>query len=96
LEAAALGTSIGTAFALLAVGAAVYARFKAFLQLKSTVRVLIAASVAWAVARALPSGSAPQALLALIGGGVAYLVTLAIVRELGQAEIAIVRRVLRK
>lgn len=94
--AAALGTSIGTAFALLAVGATVYARFHAFLPLKSSLRVLVAAAVAWAVARALPSGTVVQALLALVGGGVAYLVALAVLRELSQTELAIVRRVLRR
>jgi stage V sporulation protein B len=96
LMAAALGTSTGTAFALLAVGAAVYARFNAFLPLKSTVRVLVAAGVAWTVARALPSGSAPQALLALVCGGVAYLVALVVLREITETELNLVRRVIRK
>jgi len=93
---AAVGTSIGTTFALALVGTAVYARFKAFLPLRSSLRVLVAAAVAWGVARALPSGSAPQALIALIGGGVAYLVALAVLREITQTELAIVRRVLKK
>lgn len=92
---AALGTSIGTTFALIAVGVAVYARFRAFLPLGSSLRVLAAAAAAWTVARALPSDSALQALLALIAGGVAYLVALAALREITQTELALVRRVLR-
>jgi stage V sporulation protein B len=94
--AAALGTSIGTVFALVAVGMAVYARFNAFLPLKSSLRVLGAAAVAWSVSRVMPSGSVVQALLALIAGGVAYIVVLAVLREISQTELAIVRRVLRK
>jgi len=93
---AAVGTSIGTSFALLAVGAAVYARFQAFLPLASSMRVLAAAAVAWGVARAVPSTTAPQALLALVAGGVAYLLALAALREITQTELAIVKRVLRK
>lgn len=93
---AALGTSLGTSFALLAVGLAVYKRFGAFLPLASSIRVLIAAAVAWGVARALPSGSAPMALLALIGGGVSYLIALAVLREITDTELALVRRVIRK
>jgi hypothetical protein len=93
---AALGTSIGTTFALIAVGIAVYKRFGAFLPLASSVRVLIAAGVAWVVAGALPSGSAAHALLALVGGGVAYLVTLAVLREITDTELSLVRRVIRK
>ena len=93
---AAVGTSIGTSFALLAVGIAVYKRFGAFLPLASSVRVLIAAGVAWLVAGALPSGSAPQALLALVGGGVAYIVALAVLREITDTELRLVRRVIKK
>jgi hypothetical protein len=36
------------------------------------------------------------ALLALVGGGVAYLVTLALLREITDTELSLVRRVIRK
>jgi stage V sporulation protein B len=94
--AAASATSVGTSFALLAVGVAVYQRFGAFLPLASSVRVLLAAAVAWTVARLLPSNTGPQALLALIGGGVAYLIALAVLREITETELKLVRKVLRR
>jgi stage V sporulation protein B len=94
--AAASATSVGTSFALLAVGFAVYKRFGAFLPLVSSLRVLAAAGVAWAVARVLPSGTAPLALLALVGGGVSYVVALAMLREITETELKLVRKVLRR
>jgi stage V sporulation protein B len=92
----AIGTSIGTSFALLAVGVAVYKRFGAFLPLASTIRVLLAAAAAWTAAGVLPSGTAIQAVLALVGGGVAYLAALAVLREITETELKLVRRVIKK
>jgi stage V sporulation protein B len=93
---AAIGTSIGTSFALLTVGVAVYKRFGAFLPLASSIRVLIAAAAAWGVAGVLPSDTAIKAVLALVGGGVAYLIALAVLREITETELKLVRRVIKK
>lgn len=94
--AAAAGTSVGTVFALIAVALAVHRAFGAFLPWRSTLRVLTAGGVSWSVAHALPSDGALRALIALIAGGIAYLVALAVLREITQTELAIVRRVLKR
>ena len=48
------------------------------------------------MARALPSDGALKALIALIAGGIAYLIALAALHEITQTELAIVRRVLKR
>ena len=93
LVAAAAGTSIGTAFALAAVGTAVYLKFQAFLPWLTAVRGLIAAAVGFSVAHAMPSSSLVQGLSALVVGGVAYLITLVVTREIGTQELAAIRKI---
>ncbi|MDH5675528.1 MAG: polysaccharide biosynthesis C-terminal domain-containing protein [Myxococcales bacterium] len=96
LGAAATATSIGTAFALLAIGSAVYMRFGAFIPWKSALRTLLAAGAAWLLSHSLPSDSALSALGALVGGGLGYLVTLALVGELGKTELQALLSVVRR
>lgn len=91
LTAAATGTSLASAAALVAVGYAVNARFGAFLAPASTLRILVAGAVGFVVARVVPSTTAAGALAALCAGGGAYLVALFRIRELGATEIALVR-----
>lgn len=94
LTAAASATSIASVTALVAVAYSVHARFGAFLARTTAARVLVAAAVGFALARVVPSTSALGALGALCAGGVAYLVTLFAVRELGPADVAYLRGVL--
>jgi stage V sporulation protein B len=96
LMAAATATSCGTLFALIAVGIAVARNFGAFLPVGSTLRMLVAATIGWTAAHLTPSGTALMALLALVVGGVAYLMSLAVLREIGASELAIVRKVLKR
>ncbi|MGD8863576.1 MAG: polysaccharide biosynthesis C-terminal domain-containing protein [Myxococcales bacterium] len=96
LIAAASGTSTGTAFALLAIGAAVRLRFGAFIPPLSALRTLAAAAVGWLVAGQVPSDSAVSALLALIAGGLAYLAALVVVGELGRKELDSILTVVRR
>lgn len=93
LAAAAGATSAGMAFALIGVGTAVYLRFGAFIPASSALRALLSASVGFAAAHAMPSGNRIQGLLALIVGGVAYLVMLIGTREIGAKELAALRKV---
>jgi stage V sporulation protein B len=93
LIAAASATSLGTAFALVAVGTAVYLRFGAFIPVITIARALLAASVGFGSAHFMPSSSRVQGLAALIVGGVAYLLTLIATREIGTHELAAIRKV---
>jgi hypothetical protein len=96
LMAAATATSCGPLLALIAVGIAVARNFGAFLPVGSTLRMLVAATIGWTAAHLTPSGTALMALLALVVGGVAYLMSLAVLREIGASELAIVRKVLKR
>lgn len=96
LLAAAAGTSVGTAFALLTMGTAVYLRFGALLAPATVARVLCASGAAFAASHYLPSTSKLSSIVALAGGGVTYLVALFVVRELGEPELAAVLRVVRR
>ncbi len=96
LLAAASGTSVGTAFALVTVAMAVRMRFGAFLRPLTVVRVLAAGGVGWMTARNLPSDTALAALLALIAGGLAYLAALAILRELGRPDLTAILAIVRR
>jgi len=93
LVAAASATSLGTAFALVAVGTAVQLRFGAFIPSLTIVRALLAAGAGFAAAHFMPSSSRIQGLAALVVGGVAYLVTLIATREIGPQEIGALRKV---
>lgn len=94
--AAASGTCVGTCVALGLAGAVVYRRFGAFLNPLSSARILVAASVGFFVARNTPHATLVGALLALVAGGLAYLVALALVRELGQEDLQAVRAIIAK
>jgi len=94
LEAVAAGTSLGMLVALTAAGVAVYRRFGAFIEASTLARATVAAVVGFIAARALPSGPLYATLLAPVVGFVAYVVTLAVTREIGQSELALLRRVL--
>ncbi len=96
LLAAASGTSVGAAFALLAMGTAVYMRFGAFIAKETCLRVLVAAALAFAVASRVPATSKALAVLALALGGVTYVVALFLVREVGKADLVAVLRVVRR
>ncbi len=93
LAATALGTSAGTAVALLAVGFTVYKSFGAFLPIASALRGLFAGAAGFAAARVIPHETALGALLALAGGFAAYLVALAVSGEVGQTELAALRAI---
>jgi stage V sporulation protein B len=96
LWAAAAGTSVGTTFALLAVGIALKLRFGAFIPIPSALRIGISAAVAFGVAHTVPHPNALGSLLALIAGGTAYLATLVLVGELGASERAALLRIVRR
>ena len=96
LIAAATATSLGTVFALLATGAAVYLRFGAFIPWRAALRTLAAALVAFGVARACPSAGKLSSLVALAAGFGSYVIALFAVRELGKTELDAVLRIVRR
>ena len=96
LIAAASGTSLGMAVALVAVAIAVYARFGIFVAWRSALRIVGSGVLAWMAAHAVPSTSAPLALLALITGGLVFVVGLVLSRELGDSDYAALRKIARR
>ncbi len=97
-ESLALGTACGTAlgsvvFACL-TGYAVHADLGASLRPLVIGRASLAAAVALGVAHVIPSAGRVSGLGVLIVAGLVYLAVLGITRELGAAEVALVRRVL--
>jgi stage V sporulation protein B len=96
LIAAASGTTLGMTFAMIAIAIVVYRRFGVFLAPASATRIVASGALAWAVASALPNHSAILALLALVAGGVVYLLALLLTRELGRADFEIVRKIVRR
>jgi stage V sporulation protein B len=92
LVAAACGTTIGTTIAFIAIGVSVYMRFGAFIPVLTALRALIAAGAAFMVAHAIPVASKPMCLVALAAGGIAYLLVLALLREVTRADLAPVLR----
>ena len=96
LVAAASGTAAGTGLALLAMGVAVYRRFRAFIAPLSVMRALVAAAVAYAVAHAIPPSSKLVALIALALGTACYALTLVVLRELTQVDLQAVQEILRR
>jgi stage V sporulation protein B len=95
LRAAAAGTTLGMGVALLIIGALVQRTFGAFLPWAPVARGVTAGAAGWAVARAIPSDSAPMALLAVTAGFVTYAVALVAVREVRGSDLAALRAVLR-
>lgn len=95
IVAAALATGAGSLVALLAAGATVQRLFGAFLSPLSAARALAAAGAGYGVARVVPHASAIGAIGACAAGALAYLAALVLSRELGSADLALLRRVLR-
>lgn len=96
LAAIASGTTLGMAVALALVAYGVHARFGAFIAWSSCLRALLAGAIGWTVAHAVPSHSALTALVALCAGGLAYIAALIATRELGSADLAVLRKVARR
>ena len=96
LTAAAGGTSLGAAFALLVMGTAVNKRFDAFIAPATAARVLTAAAAAFAAARYVPGSSKLSSVVALIAGAVAYVVALFAVRELGKKDLDAVLKIVKR
>ena len=96
LVAVASGTAVGMLFALVATGVALQLRFGAFIAPLCGLRVLGSAAFGWWVAHALPTHSALSSLVAVIAGGVAYLIGLLLSRELGRDDLAMVTAIVRR
>ena len=96
LLAAASGTALGTATALIAMGVAVYRRFGAFLAPSTALRALLAGAAAFAVAAALPHQTRVQGLLALAAGAISYLAALYLSREITRSDLETVLNMLRR
>lgn len=94
LPAAALGTSVGTFAALLLAGGAVYYRFRTFIALPTGLRGALAGVAAFAVAHFVPHGSRLSAIGALAAGFVAFLIALALLREIKAQDLTAARKVL--
>jgi stage V sporulation protein B len=92
--AAAIATTVGAGFASIAAAIAVRQRYGMFLPPLTIVRALVAAAVAWTVARLVPHDAAPGAVLACGAGLTAYVGALAVLGELGTADVALLRRIL--
>jgi stage V sporulation protein B len=93
-----LGTAWGTTLGSIAFAAltalALHADLRVGLAPSSLVRVALAGGVALVVARLVPGEGRIVGLVALVLAGLAYLAVLAASRELGSADLALVRRVL--
>ena len=96
LVAAASATTLGTTLACLLAGAAVFARFRAFVPVATVVRGLLAGAVAFAVAHAVPHGTRLMALVALAAGFAAFGLALVLTRELRAEDLRTAKSVLRK
>lgn len=94
LVAAATGTSIGAAVALVAVGAVSMKLFGAFIPPASVLRGLVAAAVGAGVAWGVPHTSRMMAIVALAAGFAAYGVALLVLREVLPSELSSIRGVL--
>jgi stage V sporulation protein B len=95
LLAAASGTTLGTVLALIAIGVAVFMRFGAFIPPLTAARSLISAGCGFGVARVLAGHSKLAALVALMAGGLCYVIVLVATRELGRTELQAIERVIR-
>lgn len=92
--AAAVATSIASLAALAAVGLTIRQLFGAFLPPLSALRAIAAGACGWAVAHFVPHANALGALSACVLGALAYFVALVSLRELGAADLALVKRVI--
>lgn len=106
LAAGAAGTSLGMGLAMVLSAVVVYQRFGTWLPWATVVRGAIATAVGFTVARLIQGGGswhvpmiAPglwPTLGALVGSGIAVLITLIGTRELGAADWQAVRQVARR
>ena len=96
LEAAATGTTIGMAVAMLLSGWVVRSQFGVFIPVATWLRAAVAAGAGYWTASAVPHDSAPTAVLALAAGFAATLAVLAMTRELSAEDWRALRRVVRR
>ncbi len=94
LPAVALGSSLGMGLAMGVAAIAVRRALGAWVPWRTAWRAVLAAGVGFTVARLLPHATRFSALLALMGGGCAYLGALLVLRELGTEEWRLFRRIL--
>jgi len=93
LEAAALGTSLGMAFALVLSIWAMHRSLGVFIPVATWIRASLAAGAGYAAAAALPSNSAPLAIVALALGALSSVAVLVVSRELTGEDWQALRRV---
>ncbi len=96
LGAAATGTAIGMAVALVGSALAVRYLFGVFIPVLTWIRAALAAIVGYAVAAAVPHASPALALVALALGFAAMLVILVFTRELSADDWRALRRIVRR
>ena len=87
LLAAAFGTSLGIAVALVAMGYAVYSRFGTFIAPLSVARALVAALAAYFVAHTFGQSGKLQTLLGGILGALSYVLILIGTREVTREDL---------
>ncbi len=96
LRSAALGTSLGMLVALAIATVVVYRRFHAFIAPKTALRGLAAGAVSYAVAAFFPHETRLLAAAALILGGLSFIGTLFVLRELDRSDIESAREILKR
>lgn len=96
LRTAAIATSLGTTTALFASTYVLKTLLGATLPWLTLLRAAFAGAVAFAIARALPQGSALMAPIILIVGGLAYLAALFASRELTRSDVEAVLGVIHR
>lgn len=95
--AAALGSAAGCVVALAIVLGLLVVRFgREALPWTSLLRGLVAGGLGFGVAHAVPHVGRLDSLGALVLGGLASLASLALTRELGPADVALLRRIVRR
>ncbi len=96
LEAAALGTTCGTFCALALIAIVIRSAYGPCLPLLSGLKGILAATLAFWTARLIPHPSAMTSLLALIAGGIAYLMGLLVLGEFKREEFAMMLKWLKR
>jgi stage V sporulation protein B len=96
LEAAATGTAIGMAIALVLSAWAVYQTFGVFIPVVTWIRAALAAGAGYATAAAVPDDSPAMALIALALGFTSSVAVLVVTRELTKDDWHALRRIVRR
>ncbi|HEY6881109.1 MAG TPA: oligosaccharide flippase family protein [Polyangiales bacterium] len=96
LATAALATSLGPLAALVVSSFAMRIVLGVLPPLVSFARCAVASVAGYHVARAVPQGSALMAPVAMVAGGLAYLLALVLLRELGRGDLSLLTSALRK